>query len=231
MSKIFSFILDLIFPIRCLACAKEGDWLCPGCFEKIKFQESQSCPVCRKERKGGRLCPACQKKKSIDGLLIACHYQDKIVQNIIHLLKYKYVRGLKPLFGRLLAEFIKRNDLGPFENYFILPIPLHKKRERFRGFNQAEIIAEELAKILKIPVRENVLRRQRHTSAQAKLKARQRAENIKNAFILASKLEKTEKSAILIDDVYTTGSTMNEAAKVLKKGGVKEVIGLVIARG
>lgn len=231
MSKIFAFILDLIFPIKCLDCGKEGDWLCDKCFKKIKFQENQLCPVCHKQEKNGRLCPACRRQKSIDALLIACHYQDEIVQKIIHFLKYRYVRGLRPLFGRMLAEFISRNNFGPFQNFFILPIPLHKKRERFRGFNQAEIIAEELAKIIKIPVNKNILRRSKHTSAQANLKAKQRSKNIKNAFVLASGLEIMGKSAILIDDVYTTGSTMNEAAGVLKKAGVKEIIGFVIAKG
>jgi len=230
LKKTATFLLDLLFPVTCLGCGKEGQWLCCSCLNKVEFNTNQVCPVCRQPSRKGQVCRQCRQKINLKSLLVICNYQDKIIQNAIHSLKYKYARDLKKFFNRIIYFYRQNNNINFPKNSVIIPIPLHKKREKWRGFNQSLIIAGELSKITKIPLAKNVLKRVKNTKSQINLKAKQRQKNLANAFKVSRKLEILGKTAILIDDVYTTGATMNEAAKALKKAGVKQVKGLVIAR-
>ncbi|MDZ7798009.1 MAG: ComF family protein [Patescibacteria group bacterium] len=230
LRKAAIFLLDLLFPVTCLGCGKEGQWLCQTCLNQIKFNKKQVCPVCRKPSNQGQVCFICQKNIKLKSLVVICDYQDQIIEKAIHSLKYKYARDLKKFFNLIINFHLQNNDYNFLKNSVIIPIPLHKKREKWRGFNQALIIAKELSKITNIYLSENSLKRTKNTKSQIKLKAKQRQKNLENAFKVSQKLEILGKTAILIDDVYTTGATMNEAAKALKKAGAKDVKGLVIAR-
>lgn len=172
-----------------------------------------------------------KNRNFLTGLFVVCDYEDKIIQKAIHFLKYGFARDLRHLFRLVLANSPVKTKFTTKKERVIIPIPLHPKRKRFRGFNQSEILAEEISAFLKIPVKNNILVRKKYSRPQVGLDKKQRNKNIQDAFGLDSRLEISGQSVILIDDVYTTGSTMNEAAKVLKKGGVKEVIGIVIAKG
>jgi len=231
LKKIKNYILELIFPVYCVACGKDEFWLCPKCLEKIDIKIKLVCPLCQQENKQGRVCPSCRAKSSLNQLVVVADYQDKTIQNIIHLLKYNFAYEIRSAFADILDKFFRINPLKLPAACLIIPIPLHKKRRRFRGFNQAQIIGEELAKIFSLPIIIDNLQRIKYTQPQVELAAKERKNNIIGAFSLNNPLEISGKSVILIDDVYTTGSTMNEAGKVLKKAGAKEVIGFVIARG
>lgn len=170
------------------------------------------------------------KAPALDKIFLAGDYEDKILHRLI--IKYKY-NFLKPL-GKILARFLiifwnfqslNHNDF----NFLIIPIPLSKKRLRWRGFNQAEIIAAEFSNYFGYELNLD-LKREKHTPPQATLKENERLKNIKSAFTWRGE-NLNGRTVILIDDVITTGATLNEAALVLKMAGAHEVCALVLAKG
>ncbi len=218
IKKAIKNIVEIIFPVYCLGCGKEGFWICRQCVKKIQYINTQT-PSPKLD------------KTNLSHLFIVCNYQDKIIQKGIHLLKYQYARDLRMFFRQVLTNSTLQGMVFGRKECLIIPIPLHQKRKRFRGFNQSDILAQEIAALLKIPCKTDILIRKRDTRPQVGLNLSQRNINIKEAFKVRNNLEISPESVILIDDVYTTGSTMNEAAKVLKKAGIKEVNGIVIAKG
>lgn len=237
INRIKDFLLDLIFPKICLGCSKEGDFLCQNCLEKIPLVENFVCPVCGHLSLYGKTCEKCQKKTSLDGLINATSYENPLIKEVIKLFKYEYIKSFSKELSSLLIKVIKnshflaKNFSDPLSSFLIIPIPLHRKKFLFRGFNQAELIAKEIAQEFDLEIRNDLLIKVKNTPSQTNLKEAERKINLKNAFKLTNKKEIKGKIIFLIDDVSTTGSTLNEAGKVLKKAGVKEVWGIVIAKG
>jgi len=257
-SKAWLFFLDLIFPIECLGCGREGEWLCDLCFKEIKLKPKQYCLHCKKENDSGKFCSPCQIIYSLDGVWIAALYDEALVSQAIKTLKYHFVSGLAGDLSKLLVVYIDKmltqsRILKPglnqgvnwqvfklaenlpqailnFHNNLVMPVPLSKKRLRWRGFNQAELLARAVAEKYRLKLDSNNLIRTKHKKPQAKLNEINRLENIKECFSwLGGGLNK--KNIILVDDVVTTGATLNECAKVLKANGAGEVWGLVVAKG
>jgi len=225
-------LLDFLFPRFCLGCNKEKTYLCPDCFSKIEIFPAPFCPYCNKRTYNGEICSNC--KKTLSGFAAAVPYSNKLIEKLIDAFKYRFVKELANPLAFLIWKFLKENQEISFVknplDFIIIPIPLHKRRQRERGFNQAEELGKVLSPLLKIPVRNDVLFRQRYTKPQARLKTG-REENIKNAFIVNTNESIIGKKIILIDDVATSLSTLEEAAKVLKNGGAKEIWGLTVAKG
>ena len=142
-------------------------------------------------------------------------------------MKYSHVEDVLQAFEKIIINFVKQNKYLFSQIDLVVPVPLHKKRFVERGFNQAKLIAKIVAREIDKPCQEFVIR-SRHTLQQAKLKREDRLKNVKNAFVIENNID---GNVLLIDDVFTTGSTLQECAKVLKKGGAKAVIGFTIARG
>jgi len=235
-AKIKDFILDTLFPISCLSCGKPDEWICEKCLDRISLKREQVCPICEKATTpDGRVCFKCKKKYSIDGVLTAASYKNKLVSGATHYYKYRFIEDLKTPLGKLLIKAFFNSEL-PLPD-LIIPVPLHKRRLRWRGFNQAGLLAKYLSFHLtpgfEIPILDNLIIRQKYTSPQMKIKNRmRRRKNMQDAFkINSSERKRTkEKRILLVDDIATTGSTLFECAKVLKKSGAKEVFGIVIAR-
>ena len=213
MKKIFKFILDLLFPLRCLGCRREDFWLCPSCFEKLPLDPSYE----RFER-----------------ILVfsASDYEKIIIKKIIKTCKFSSIQELAQAAGKLLVrgvlKFPEIKDLLEHEdNLLIIPIPLSSRRQAERGFNQSLIIAQELSDYFNIPILDELKKTERQ--AQSELSANKRTKNITNAFSWTGENLAGFK-IILVDDVVTTGATLAEAAKILKKAGAKKVIGLAVAR-
>lgn len=226
-------ILDFLFPEKCVLCRKIGSFLCPDCFSYLSFDVKSLCLVCNKPSFNGLTHPSCKTKSSIDGCFSALSY-NKTAKKLIYNFKYKpYLTGLKSVLGELFHESIIQNEeltsLLASGKWHMVPIPLSSSKLRKRGYNQSEILAEELGKRLRIPVK-NLLKRIIDTKTQVGLKVEERKKNIKDAFELNSKYKILNPNVLLVDDVVTTGSTLLEASKVLKKAGVKKVIGLALAR-
>ena len=231
-----NIILDTLFPISCISCNKPDEWLCESCLNKIPLKRDQVCPYCEKMiTPNGYACFGCKEKYSLDGLLVASSYQDKIISKAIHLYKYRFAEELSSSLGDILLRSIQNSEL-PLPD-MIIPVPLHKRRLRQRGFNQSELLAEYVSEKITpgfpIPLENNLLERFRYTHPQMEIKNQiARRKNIENAFRVSKENTKKikDKRILIIDDVTTTGATIFECAKTLKKSGAKEVFGLVIAR-
>jgi len=230
-------ILDFFFPKTCVLCQKEGSFLCLDCFSKIQIKFGPHCPFCQKRIPEGRICQTCKKKNnlSLDGFVNIVSYGDKDVRTIIDSFKYDFLEQLhKPIFA-LFIKYFKQNQEIEFiknpDDFILIPIPLFWRRLHWRGFNQAENLGGSLSQFLHIPFKKHVLKRVKNTSPLAKIKnEKHRREEIKDAFSIKNKDKIKGKKIILIDDVATTLSTLDEAARLLKASGTKEVLGLVFAK-
>lgn len=237
LEKAGEMLLDFLFPKFCLGCGKEKTYLCPECFAKINIFPIPVCPYCEKISPAGKICKSCQQ--NLNGFIAAGPYRDELLRKTIDVFKYRFVKELATPLAFFIWKFLEKNQEIEFVknplDFLIVPIPLHKRKKRERGFNQAEEIGKVLSPLLKIPVRDDVLIRKRYTKPQAKIKDnKEREKNIKDAFEINQKIKLgslKNKKIILLDDVATTLSTIEEAAKVLKENNAKEVWGLTVAKG
>jgi competence protein ComFC len=242
-------IFDYLFPKRCVICKRGGSYLCENCFTHLSFDAKNLCLVCNKPTYNNLTHPACKTRFAIDGCFSALTY-NKLTQKLIFSFKYKpYLTDIKTILTDLFYESLIQNENlvklmangEPARNasqastcvvggWLMVPIPLSKTKLRKRGYNQAEILAKSLSKRFFFPV-ENILKRVKDTKTQVGKSSVDRKLNIKDAFSLKNQKSKIKNQNIfLIDDVVTTGSTLKEAAKVLKRAGAKKVIGLTLAR-
>ncbi len=241
LTKLKLLILDTLFPISCLSCGQDGFWLCDDCLQKITILNFQVCPRCEKFiTEQGNLCYNCKNNTKrepfyLDALVVATKYKESNISKIIHTYKYNFVRDLSAPLGEILIKIILRSNL-PLPD-FIIPVPLHSRRLRWRGFNQAgliaEIVSQKLTPGFEIPLLDNILIRNKYTSPQMKIgNYSDRKKNIQNSFLISkSSVEKIKNKKILIvDDVATTSATLSECAKILKESGAKKVFAAVIAR-
>lgn len=236
LNVVKEFLFDLLLPSFCLNCQREGDFLCQDCFALIDLSTVQGCPFCSLSKMafGGKTCLSCKKKgKKISALFWAAPYDNFIIKKLISQFKYHpFLKHLsKTLSSIIIAHFQLLEKSPDFSHFKIIAIPLHKKKLKERGFNQAQEIAQHLSDFLKIPLLTNVLIKVKETFDQTELTKEQRKENVKDAFFCQKpELVKGEK-ILLVDDVFTTGATLEEAARVLKKAGAKEIWGVTVARG
>lgn len=234
-SKIKSFFLELFFPKSCLGCKQPDTYLCRDCFNKITLAANHACFFCEKITGQGRTCLNCKKENYLDRVISATEYKNLLVRELIRALKYHYVQELaEPLSQLLIKQF--ENLKFEFRNldFIIIPIPLFKHRLRYRGFNQAELIAEKLAKHFNLQITTDILKRKSPSTPQAKIKdTEKRKLNLKDVFEINPETADRIKNRIilLIDDVITTGATLNEAAKILNQNGAKEIWAITIAKG
>ena len=236
LTRLWTTGLDLVFPIACLGCGKEGPLACRHCLSLIPEPDSQVCPECKAPfSPSGATCTRCRSQTALDGLFVARIYRFRFLQNLIYALKYQFLQKTIPALVWLLQESLAHHPL-PLPD-LIIPVPLHSRRLRWRGFNQAELLAQELQKNLApglvIPLDTTSLKRIRLTQPQMKTDTRgERLQNIMGAFLVRPEIAGplVGKYVWLIDDVATTGTTLNECARALKLAGVKKVWGIVIAR-
>lgn len=197
--------LDFIFPKKCLSCGKKGQYFCDLCRKTIKKND----------------------QIALDGTSLF-KYQG-IIKEAVKALKYQFLTDMETEIGELMNKALEDEDLLWFlqAKPGIQPMPLFWQRENWRGFNQAKILAKIVAKKFNLPIIDS-LERIRQVKPQADLSRKERLENVKNIFKV--KPGELSEAILLVDDVWTTGATMNEAIKTLKKAGVKKVWGLTLAR-
>lgn len=218
-------LLDLLFPKKCVSCKAFGSYLCKNCFSKVEFVENPVCPVCQRQAVGGKTHPGCRNKYRLDGLVVACRYRGP-VRDAIKKVKYRWIYDIEKIFVDLLEERFWKFSLP--EGIILVPVPLHEKRKKWRGFNQSEILAKILAKKFEVPFA-GLLLRPRETKTQVGLTREERRKNVRDAFLVAGEVR--GKNVLLVDDVYTSGATMGECCRVLKKAGAKSVFGMAVALG
>jgi ComF family protein len=172
----------------------------------------------------------CRQKTNLDGLLVLTTF-DGNIKKMITDIKYHYYFHMSETLAIFLANFVYHSKvLESIHPRVSLPIPLHSAKRRERGFNQSELLANTLAKTLKIPTTNKVLWKKRSTQSQAGLKRDDRLKNLSDSFEVTIKLKKTD-TVLLVDDVVTTGSTLSVAAKALKQAGAGKVYGIALAHG
>jgi len=234
-----NFFLELLFPSRCLACQKDTSSapvdekpLCRDCFEKIPVNSGFFCPNCLNRSFDGNACQSCRGKSPLKRLLIASDYDNEIVKKIILAYKYDFIKDLSRPLRNLIVKYLAQLNFPIDANFTLIAVPLHKKREKYRGFNQSAMLAELLAEHFKLPILNDVLIRGRDTQPQTEcVHPKERKENIRGAFECAMPEEVKGKKIILVDDVLTTGATLRECAQVLRRAGAKEIWGLAAAKG
>lgn len=220
-------LLDLVFPKTCLGCGKEGKYICPDCASKVR-PAKPICPYCEKASIDGFTHIKCSKKMGLDGLTAIWEYEG-VVRKAILSLKYKYATEVgKELTDLFIQKLI--TTWPHFSNETLVPVPLFWYRENTRGFNQSIEVGREVASQMGWKFVPNLLTRNRPTTPQVELSGDKRRQNLKGVFSLNSSIDYPVSSIALFDDVFTTGSTLREAAKVLKRAGVEKVWGLTIAR-
>jgi competence protein ComFC len=230
LQKLGGFITDLVFPVSCLVCGRDGAYLCNFCLSNLSRLEKQQCLVCQTPAPFGKTHPQCVTRNSVDGALSALNHKHKHVDEIVRVFKYNFVSSLANPLSELIVETIKSQGLeNYFQDFLIVPIPLHQRRHNWRGFNQALLLAEPLAQRLNIPIDDKIVVRKKFTYPQVRLNADERKRNIENAFELTGNT--VDKKILLIDDVITSGSTANELAKLLKRNKASEVWIISAAHG
>jgi len=237
--QVLNFLLDLLFPWQCLYCQKEveNDYpLCESCFQQIPIFDDFICPICQRKLTSDRtLHQYCRQKTKLEALGVVSSYQNNILKETIHNFKYNKITSLSQPLSLLMIKFLEQSYFFsqlPKDNLLIIPLPLHLKKKRQRGFNQSELIAKEIANYFYLPCETDILLRVVNNSPQVSLENSDlRKENVKDIFKVNNQESIRNKTIILLDDVYTTGATMEEAAKTLKQNNAKKVIGLVLAKG
>lgn len=228
-------IAGLLFPRRCPVCheavEEPGKLVCDICSTRLPYVKEPFCRKCGKPllSEEREYCQDCTRKNHGFRQGRAPFVYDKVMRQSIARFKY----GGRREYAAFYAEEILRRcarEAVLWKAEVLLPIPLHPKKRRKRGYNQAELLAKELSRRSGIPVDKNLLLRVKNTHAQKELNDRERRENLKNAFAL-QKGSVPYRTVILVDDIYTTGSTMDEAARVLKENGVQTIYFLCICVG
>ena len=231
--KIKEHILQLLFPRRCPVCDEivrpYGEKICADCVKKLKLLTPPWCLKCGKRLYDeGELCGDCRRKQHsfVRGRAL---YEYGSVSASIYRMKYGKRQEYAEYFGEEIACY-----LGDFIRQVkpdgLIPIPLHRKRENRRGYNQAGVLAKTIGRSLNIPVYDKLLFRVKNTTPLKKQNPQERQNNLKKAFIIRQNDVKLD-TIILVDDIYTTGSTVDEAANVLKKHGVKDIYVITLACG
>jgi len=219
-------LLDLLFPPRCVGCRETGSLLCARCRDEFELVEPPLCPHCGRPRNNDHLCPLCQRDPlQIDGVRSVAYF-DGTLREAIHSFKYSNLQDLAIPLGKLMSDYWEKNPL-PAE--IIVPVPLHIDRLRERGYNQAALLAREFGKRIGLPVSESSLVRVRATRLQVDLNAQERKENVCDAFC-CSNMELKDKQVLLIDDVCTTGATLEACSIASRQAGARSVWAFTLAR-
>lgn len=236
--KALGWLTELIFPYQCLICQKYLDkgFVCQKCLKSLPIKKQDECVGCERPTPLGQTCTFCREKNQLDQLFTAGDLKNVDLAALIKAFKYRFL----PSLAEPLAEFTARhlNHLAQRDGFsfvkdnpLLVPVPLATRRKNWRGFNQAELLTQAIARHYRLEISDCLLRVKNNTP-QAKID--NKAERLSNTHGLFA-VKKPElvkgRKIFLIDDVCTTGATLNECARVLKNAGASEVSALVIARG
>lgn len=231
--SILTFFENIFFPSLCVGCGNVGTYLCRQCEKKyIVYSVKQQCHVCKKNVKHGMVHRSCKRETVLDGVLVMACYS-KFIEDYLGDIKYEFYFAMIPDLVRIMNTQLIKNSYfqAVVSNAVMTYVPLHSWRKRWRGFNQAEKIAAGLGKYWNVPV-VRLLERKKRTKSQVGLSRKQRLRNVATAFdAVKSASEQKNTTVIIVDDVMTSGATLEGCAQVLRDQGIEQVFGLVFARG
>ena len=231
-------LINLLYPAVCRGCYKKldafGRNICDDCARQIKQRLPPFCVKCGRQLKGDPelivMCRDCMEDEPyFDREWSACSY-DGLLKTLIHDFKYKKITSLSKDFTGLIVNFMKKYNAAP-DCQMIISIPMHPGRLFRREINHSDILAKDLGKSLGIPYSVNTLKKIKNTPTQSKLKRRERIKNLRSSFSLKNSSYIRDKNILLVDDLFTTGSTVNECSRLLKNSGAKHIEVITLARG
>ncbi|PIR74229.1 MAG: hypothetical protein COU35_03645 [Candidatus Magasanikbacteria bacterium CG10_big_fil_rev_8_21_14_0_10_47_10] len=212
---VLSLVAEYMFPQLCVACKKEGTSVCGTCLDLVSTVGTFFYP----------------KNSSLAYLAAVGEYDETgVLSQIIQALKYSYIEQVEHAIAQLIGDWFARQDRTFEVPDLIVPVPLHRQRYAERGFNQADVIANCLARVIDVPQAEPLMRKKK-TKQQAKLDKTARLQNVSDAFVIRKGAQVDGKHILVVDDVYTTGATMGECAEILHRAGASRVTGFVLAKG
>lgn len=233
IKKIAGDLIRVVYPLRCPVCdgivAQSGERVCTGCLGGLKLLTPPWCMKCgKKVEEGEEYCADCRVREHMYDRGRALYEYSSAAQSIYRF-KYGGRREYAGFYGEQMAEYLGGFIRG-INPDALVPIPLHRRRKAHRGYNQAELLALALGERMNIPVYPRLLTRVRDTVPQKKLNPGERQNNLKKAFNISGNDVKS-KVTVVIDDIYTTGTTIDEAARVLKEAGADKVYFIALACG
>jgi ComF family protein len=233
----------LVFPSDCRICGNSLLRLaripvCDDCLASLVPADVVGCSVCGESLAAGAfeispVCGLCSRAHPRFDFAISFSAYDGTLRRLLHLFKYEQLRPAANVLGGKLAEAIARSEITDSQPVLLVPVPLHRSKRRQRGFNQSELLAAMALRHMdrsRFTVHAGNLRRVRATVSQTGLTRHQRRENVRGAFVVAAPERVRDRSVIVVDDVYTTGTTLNECARVLRAAGAKHVVVATVAR-
>jgi ComF family protein len=228
--KLLKSFINLLFPIYCFICTSKIDddeygGICIDCWERVGEINEPFSEACFEPE--GIVLEGKRKRRPLQKVFITGIYEE-MIRDIIHLYKYNKKEQLVTPLAELIRKVLEKNDID--KSYILVPVPLHRRRKKQRGFNQAELLTRYLKEKYNYQTEENNLIRKVNTPSQISLGREERFENLIGAFDVNYPEEIKGQKFLLVDDVYTTGSTLNLCAEELIRHGAKEVMGVVIAK-
>lgn len=224
--RFYYWLVDLVAPPSCAVCGKVDTWLCEKCAPQILLLDGPICQRCGQRWSGGPLCASCRHSPlQVSPVRSVFEYNDSIRQ-IIHALKYRGATEIVATLGPQLKQSWQHYKLP---SDFLVPVPLHETREKQRGYNQSHIIAQTMNKLLRITTHA-ILTRTKNTASQTKLNKQERKQNVEAAFTYTADIDIQGKHITLVDDVATTGATLDACANVLLSNGAQSVNAFTLAR-
>lgn len=227
-------LISMLFPRRCPVCdgivSPKGKLVCNTCKVKLPYINGARCRKCSKPVEcDDEYCYDCSRIKHLYREGIGMFEHKGVIRHTIYSIKYNNKREYVDMFCKELFDNYEKLIRG-WDADAIIPVPLHRKKEITRGFNQAEIFGNGLNRVFNIPVYDDILVRARHTTPQKELSDKERRKNVENAFKINKNIVKLNK-IIVVDDIYTTGSTIDACAEVLIKAGVEKVYFITMSIG
>ena len=231
IARAWAGLLDLVYPPHCVACGRMGAWLCAACLEAYPAFRPPWCARCGRPLPRAGVCRACRGRSSSLRAARSVGPHVAPLRDAVHALKYEGVRALATPLAALMAATC---SLAPLPVAAVVPVPLHPRRVRQRGYNQAALLARELARLLVLPLHEEWLERARNTPSQVGLTRAERWANVDGAFRVAAAASDAGalagQSVLLVDDVFTSGATLRAAAGALRSAGAEAVWAVTLTR-
>ncbi len=224
---LYRWLLDLCLPPCCVVCGKVEVWLCENCASQIPFLGASICPRCGRPWFAKGVCSNCLTNPLNIAPVRSAYLYDGPVRDAIHAYKFRGARSLCTLLAQCMAEAWKSYAM---QTDYLIPVPLHPEREQKRGYNQSMLLARELGRILNVPVVEDELVRTRNTASQTHLSREERLTNVAGAFACKTQHRFAGKRVTLIDDVATTGATLEASALALLAYGAGKVGAFTLSR-
>jgi ComF family protein len=228
LTRVGRVVLDVLFPARCVGCGAYGSFLCQSCQGELPRARPPRCPICWRPQPRAAPCWRCREERPAFQGARSCYLYQGAAREAVHALKYGYVSALAQPMARLMAAYVEEEEV--IEADLLAAVPLYVRRQRLRGYNQSLLLARELSRLCGLPLAERGLARRRNTPPQAgSADAEARKRNVADAFV-ADRRWAEGKRVLVIDDVMTTGATLDACARALRQAGAASVWALTFAR-